>query len=199
MKGNKQNSPRGRFTLAHELGHYFIDTHRVGLKKGLLKPHPSHTNQKQHHAIEREADYFASCLLMPESRFQKDILKKKFSPELLDCLKNEYNVSRTACVLRYADIGNHPLKIIYAIDGRIKWSHHSEDFPFKTLLYDDKVPENMVIGEYFSKKQDVEVYKKERVWAIDCFRYVRDEDINRQFYEYCISYKNMAMSILWED
>lgn len=198
-KGNKYNSARGRFTLAHELGHYFIDAHRIGLKKGLLKPHPSHTNQKQYYIIEREADFFASCLLMPESRFQKDIEKKKFSPKLLDWLKDEYNVSRTACILRYADIGNHPLKIIYAIDGRIKWTHHSDDFPFKTLLYDDKVPENMVIGEYFNKKEEVEVYKTERVWAIDCFRYVRDEDSTRQFYEYCISYKNMAMSILWED
>lgn len=71
--------------------------------------------------------------------------------------------------------------------------------PVKTLLYDDKVPENMVIGDYFNKKGDVEVYKTEQVWAIDCFRHVKDEDINKKFYEYCISYKNMAMSILWED
>ena len=33
---NRFNSPRSRFTLAHELGHYFIDTHRVGLKLGIL-------------------------------------------------------------------------------------------------------------------------------------------------------------------
>jgi Zn-dependent peptidase ImmA (M78 family) len=198
-KGNKKDSARGRFTLAHELGHYFIDTHRIGLKKGALRPHPSITNQKQHHIIEREADYFAACLLMPESRFKGDILRKKFSPELLDSLKNLYNVSRTACVLRYADIGNHPLLIIYAIDGVIRWTHSSEDFPFKTLLYDGKVPENMVIGEYFQNKKDVDVYRTEQVWAIDCFRYVRDEDVGRKFYEYCISHKNMAMSIVWED
>src|SRR5690606_4385253 len=39
--GNKPESPRGRFTLAHELGHYYIDSHRIGLTKGLLEPHPS--------------------------------------------------------------------------------------------------------------------------------------------------------------
>ena len=27
--GNKKGSGRSRFTLAHELGHYFIDSHRV--------------------------------------------------------------------------------------------------------------------------------------------------------------------------
>jgi Zn-dependent peptidase ImmA (M78 family) len=45
--GNKKDSTRGRFTLAHELGHYFIDAHRVGLQKGILVPHYSNTNKKQ--------------------------------------------------------------------------------------------------------------------------------------------------------
>jgi len=83
-KGNRPNSERGRFTLAHELGHYFIDAHRIGLKNGLLEPHPSEINKKQFTTIEREADYFASCLLMPESRFIRDIGNKKFSFEVID-------------------------------------------------------------------------------------------------------------------
>lgn len=87
--GNKLGSPKGRFTLAHELGHYYIDSHRIGLKKGLLEPHPSNTNRKQFNLIEREADYFASCLLMPEVRFRKDCYRKKFGIELIDFLKEE--------------------------------------------------------------------------------------------------------------
>ena len=51
-RGNRNDSERGRFTLAHELGHYFIDAHRIGLKKGLLEPHPSETNKKQYATIE---------------------------------------------------------------------------------------------------------------------------------------------------
>ena len=62
--GNSINTQRGRFTLAHELGHYFIDAHRIGLQSGVLAPHPSTTNKKQFDSIEREADYFASCLLL---------------------------------------------------------------------------------------------------------------------------------------
>src|SRR5690625_5024885 len=46
--GNKSNHGRGRFTLAHELGHYIIDSHRIGIISGLLEPHPSKTNQQQH-------------------------------------------------------------------------------------------------------------------------------------------------------
>jgi len=68
--GNKQNSNRGRFTLAHELGHFFLDEHRLGLKYGLLEPHASFHNVNQKSKIETEADYFASCLLMPREKFR---------------------------------------------------------------------------------------------------------------------------------
>src|SRR5690606_30486456 len=73
--GNKQNSKRGRFTLAHELGHFFLDEHRLGLKYGLLEPHASFHNINHKTLIELEADYFASCLLMPKNKF------KNFSAE----------------------------------------------------------------------------------------------------------------------
>ena len=112
--GNRVDTDRGRFTLAHELGHYFIDTHRIGLKNGLLEPHPSLTNKAQYFSIEREADYFAACLLMPEERFRKDIGNKKFGIKVIDYLRSEYKISRTACALRFADIGNYPLLIVYA-------------------------------------------------------------------------------------
>lgn len=196
--GNKRDSPRGRFTLAHELGHYYIDSHRIGLKNGLLKPHPSKTNQKQFHRIEREADYFAACLLMPEQRFVKDIKGKKFGVELIDFLKEEYGVSRTACAFRFADIGNHDIMIVYGENGKVRWWHCSDTFPYKYLLYDDKVAPNTVMGEYF---QDVKenVFKKEEIWAVDAFKYVKDDDLQRMFYEYCITYRDKALSLIWEE
>jgi Zn-dependent peptidase ImmA (M78 family) len=197
--GNFKDKVRGRFTLAHELGHYFIDAHRVGLMKGILMPHPSITNKKQFNSIEREADFFASCILMPESRFKNDVLRKKFSLDLIKKLADKYEVSLTACAIRFAQIGNHPILIIYAEDGIIKWKIESDDFPFKWLLNDRKVPENTVMGEYFSKSNISDIYKKEKVWAMDWFNYVKDYDISRSFYEHCIPHKNKSLSIIWEE
>ena len=54
--GNNQDSKRGRFTLAHELGHFFLDEHRLGLKYGLLEPHASFHNINHKSLIEEEAD-----------------------------------------------------------------------------------------------------------------------------------------------
>lgn len=196
--GNKKDSAKGRFTLAHELGHYYIDSHRIGLKKGLLSPHPSRTNQKQFNQIEREADFFASCLLMPEERFSKDVYRKTFNIDLIDFLKEEYQVSRTACAFKYADIGNHDIMIVYAENGKIKWRHCSEYFRYKYLLHGNKVAPNTVMGEYFKNITD-NLFKKEEIWAVDIFDYVNDEDIQKQFFEHCITYNEKALSIIWEE
>lgn len=197
--GNREDTERGRFTLAHELGHYFIDAHRIGLKKGILEPHPSIINRKQFNSIEREADYFASCLLMPESRFKQDVFKKKFSFQLIDNLCTQYKVSRTACAFRFAQIGNHPIMIVYAERGIVKWKLESDDFPYKWLLNDKNVPANTVMGEYFTQSNTRDIYKTEQVWAMDWFNYVKDRDTGRAFYEHCIPYKDKALSIIWED
>lgn len=196
--GNKPDSGKGRFTLAHELGHYYIDSHRIGLKKGLLEPHQSRTNKKQFNQIEREADFFASCLLMPEERFLKDINRKPFSIKLIDELKDKYNVSRTACAFRFADIGNHDIMIVYGENGQVMWKHCSEHFPYKYLLYDNNVAPNTVMGEYFRNITD-NLFKKEEIWAVDIFNYVKDDDVQRKFFEHCIAYKGKALSIIWEE
>ena len=196
--GNRIDSARGRFTLAHELGHYIIDTHRIGLMMGLLEPHHSNTNQKQFNEIEREADYFASCLLMPEKRFQKDIYRKKFCFDLINSLSKEYNVSITACAFRFAQIGSHPIMIIYAESGIIKWVYNSDDFPYKYLLNNKRISNSFVMGEYFNNTA-TEISKTAQIWAIDCFDYIKSEDSNKKFYEHCITHKNSALSIIWED
>ena len=40
-KANYLSKPKGRFTMAHELGHYFIPAHRLGLMSGEMKPQGS--------------------------------------------------------------------------------------------------------------------------------------------------------------
>ena len=195
---NRPETPRGRFTLAHELGHYFIDNHRYGLQSGLLEPHPSKNNEDKHQKIEREADYFASCLLMPEQRFSKDCFKRKFSFSIIEELANKYNVSLTACAIRFADIGNHPIMIVYCEDSIIKWKWNSRDFPYKYLAENKgKVPDDTLVGEYFTK--GVGQKKTEQLWAGDWFNCFRFEDENKRIYEHFIPYKNKCLSVIWEE
>lgn len=197
-RGNREESPRGRFTLAHELGHYFIDNHRIGLQKGLLHPHGSISHGSSNHKIEREADYFASCLLMPEERFVKDCVKRKFSFSIIEELAQKYVVSLTACAIRFADVGNHPILIVYCENNKVLWKWSSKDFPYWNLAKKNGViPEDTLVGEYFKTSKGEK--RTEQIWAADWFDCYRPEDENNKIYEHIIPHNNKALSIIWED
>lgn len=192
------NDTKLRFSFAHELGHYFIDEHRNALMKG-KSLHKSYNQFLRKNIVEKEADFFASNLLMPKSRILKSIGNKKFSADLINSLKTEYNVSFSACAVQLMNIDIHPFMIVFAESRQIKWKYYSDDFPYKRLLNDNIVPEDTVMGEYFYQNKTDDIKKVESVWAMDWFNNVKDEDIQRKFYEYCLSYRNFALSIIWEN
>jgi Zn-dependent peptidase ImmA (M78 family) len=197
-RGNSIDSPRGRFTLAHELGHCIIENHRIGLMNGLLKPHPSKLNQSFHIQIEREADFFASCLLMPSEKFKTECMGKPFSFKLIQHISNVFTVSITAAALRFTQVGSHPIIVIYSKGNTIEWYWPSHDFPFKWLLHKkDRIPEETLMNDYFrdgTKENDTVV-----VSAQDWFKTYRDSDNDREFYEKCIYGPDGVLSIIWEN
>ncbi len=153
-RGNARNSKRGRFSFAHELGHYFIDEHRIGLKNGLLKPHGSIHETNRREPIELEADYFAGCLLMPDYRFRKPSNRVKFSLDIVLNLSEEFQASVLATVLRFADIGTHSIMAVVSENNIVKWYVTSHDFPkwrFKFKV-GGEVPVSTVAGEFFTKR-----------------------------------------------
>lgn len=72
------NEGRRNFTIAHELGHYFL-CHE--LRNGQCFDAVILEDGTAVNVIEREANYFASCLLMPES---------KIKPAFFSLLKNSH-------------------------------------------------------------------------------------------------------------
>ena len=97
-------SPRARFTLAHELGHYYIPDHHNALESGCTPKHPSRCDHESKNPAEIEADLFASCLLMPERRFRSRA--KKLQPGLQGIreLAGEFGTSLTSTAIRYANL-----------------------------------------------------------------------------------------------
>jgi len=192
---------RGRFTMAHELGHFLIDEHRTALEEGLAPSHPSFIDFSSDNEVELEADYFAASLLLPTSRLIKDINRKIFTFNLIEELSAKYQVSITATLLKFAAVGNHPIMIVCSVNSVIKWFKYSSDFPFKYIEARPgfKVPVNTCAGQYFyenrTKNQESEI-----VFAEDWFRLNYDEDYGRQFFEHCIyaDAYNFVLSVIWE-
>lgn len=199
-KNFESDSPRSRFTFAHELGHYFIDEHRKELLNGRTPSHPSFTNFSSKNPVEFEADFFASSLLLPESRIRQDCLKKPFNYALVEALATNYKTSITATVLKLMTIDKHPLMLVCSINGKIKWFRQSHDFPFKWLKKPlGMVPKNSLAGAFFESKEKFD--EEFPVTANDWFENVRYNDIDREFYEKCIYSEkhNFVLSIVWEN
>ena len=192
-------SERARFTFAHELGHYFIDEHRVALSRGLINSHPSFTGFSSDLKMERQADYFASCLLLPQKWIKEDCAKRRFNFALIQELSKKYQASITATALRIANIGVYPIMIIYSKNSKIKWYWCTENFSFWSLLHGkDKVPENTSAGEFFYENRKNP--STETVYAGDWFNIRFSSDKDRPFYEHCIyGVDGSVLSIIWED
>lgn len=88
------NLGRKNFTIAHELGHYFLQ-HQLHQNSVFCNTNDIIEEGHQQNPIEREANYFASCLLMPEEKIKPAFLiilenrsRKKIKDFLL--VKNDY-------------------------------------------------------------------------------------------------------------
>ncbi len=119
-----RDHPRARFTLAHELGHFFIDEHRQALLSGRVPAHKSICEFGSNRLVEVEADSFASSLLMPWSRFRPAAVKGRRGLHAVLELANQFRTSLTATALRYVRADLFPCVLV-------KWS--SEGYEWKWI------------------------------------------------------------------
>lgn len=127
-RDNNPGTPRARFTLAHELGHYFIDEHRNNLLFG-AKPHPSFSDREGANLmIEREADFFASRLLLPEGRFRPAAKNAPAGLSAVITLAQQFDVSATCAAIRVVTAETFPAVIIKWSDSGLSWKWSSRSF-----------------------------------------------------------------------
>lgn len=202
-RGNRAESKRGRFTLAHELGHFFIDEHRLGLKYGKLSPHPSFHSFNRQSLIEEEADYFASCLLLPKNKLERLPLPRNFSFETLRLISNSFQVSILCSLIRFAEIGSHEIFAVISKNNIAEWFVISKDFPHWTFKFKigNTLPPTTVAGEYFTMV-DRKLTSVEDLSADDWFFIPpNDNRAKRKMHEQCFysdSY-GYVVSLLWFD
>jgi len=198
-KGNNFDTNRGRFTLSHELGHYFLEAHNYAIKNGEIKPHPSNISLFHHEKMEVEADYFASCLLMPRERLRNFTGGKKFSLDVIKDIAGSFKVSLTAALIRFAEVGTHGILVTFCENNRVKWYSKSQDFP--VLAHRFKVgeapPPTSVLGESFLKS-DAQYTSIQNVDLEDWF-YDRKGAPTWPLYEQCFysDEYGYAISMVW--
>lgn len=194
--GNEVFSLRANFTFGHELGHYYLPHHSFLITSGKLKAHLSEACYKSSDRIEKEADLFASSLLMPSFEISKIYSKfRRFDPKIFSLISKAFNVSPLAAIYRVLQLDLHPMMIIRSVSKRIdKITGRSKDFYFK-LYSGNNLPEDSLASKFFESGDTTEMLKK--LWIIDWF----DIDSDKEMYEYCLyyPYQQTVYSVLWVD
>lgn len=95
---------RKRFTLAHELGHYLVHKKQDNSYKGVRFRSEHISSQEKNE--EREANHFASLLLMPTQFIQEELDGlKELSEDFIFDLAKKYKVSSIAMTIRLEKMG----------------------------------------------------------------------------------------------
>jgi len=121
-----KHSPRARFTLCHELGHFFNDDHRNALAAGAAPAHPSASEYESDLLVEQEADCFAANLLMPEILFRGKANSFGLGLAAICALAKAFGTSVTSTAIRYASLGLSGCVVIKWNAERVAWRWYSD-------------------------------------------------------------------------
>ena len=108
------------FSIAHELGHYFLEGHpeQIFLNGDI---HKSIANFASDNEIERQADIFAASLLMPENLFKDHITEYEKGMSCIEAMAKLCNTSLTATAIRYAELTEDKVIVLVSTNGIIDY------------------------------------------------------------------------------
>ena len=113
-----------RFSVSHELGHYFLPGHvEQVLKNG---PHVSRAGFVTNDPYELEADHFAAGLLMPETPFRAAMDRYDPGLDAIDAVAELCLTSRTATAIRFAELTDAAVAVIVSTGDTIDYCFMSE-------------------------------------------------------------------------
>lgn len=113
-----------RFSVAHELGHYFLDGHidHVLPSDGV---HTSEAGFVSADPYELEADQFAAGLLMPTPLFRRAISNYEASLSAIEEIASLCKTSLTATAIRYAQLSEDAVAIVVSTGTKVEYAHLS--------------------------------------------------------------------------
>jgi len=138
-----QSESRKNFTIAHELGHYYLDGGQTERQNSATDEEdkvaefvPQHRCQREdlrgfdsHQLEEQRANQFAVELLMPSPIFRADAADlPKIGLPAIDALAAKYSTSLTSTAIRYTRLSSHVCAVVLSEGGQIKYFAYSDGF-----------------------------------------------------------------------
>jgi hypothetical protein len=114
-----ENEGFENFSVAHELGHYFLPGHADAVITGDTGSHASRAGYSSSDKYEVEADRFAAGLLMPRHLFFPALERAGSGLAAIEKLKTLCMTSLHATAIRYTQCSRDPVAIIISRGGII--------------------------------------------------------------------------------
>jgi len=166
--GCAPNRKRVRFSIAHELGHYFIEPHRELLVAG--KSHNSTPGFICENVLEVEADEFAAALLVPRSHIERRLQRRSFMT-LAEILKmaDDWQSSARSATIRYVRYTGEACVMVISKQGKLTKNIPSDEaealgFHFTGLKI---VPDGSAASKLHndpSKREIEELHSTTKLW-----------------------------------
>lgn len=116
------------FSIAHELGHYFLPKHPENVFVNGM--HQSSAGFKSDDKYEKEADQFACGLLMPSYLFDVALDEVGEGLDAILALASRCEVSRTAAAIRYAQRHEEQTAIVISSNGLVEYCFMSHGLKY---------------------------------------------------------------------
>jgi hypothetical protein len=116
-----------RFSVGHELGHYFLDGH-VDHILGADGVHESRAGFASGNQYEREADLFAVGLLMPRALFTRALRSAGDGIAAIDSMARNCGTSLVATAIRVAELTEDAIAVVVTNQDEIEFAAMSKSF-----------------------------------------------------------------------
>lgn len=157
---------RENFTIAHELGHYLV--HRSGADRFECRQEDVlDEDGYRYRQREKEANTFASYLLMPMNDFREQVKGQTISLDLLGHCADRYRASFTAAALKWLEFTQDIAMLVVACDGFALWSKSSQRAQEKHLWWKTgrPIPQGALIAQTISSGRPDPVVHPPGVWS----------------------------------
>lgn len=110
-----------RFSIGHELGHFFLDGHIDHVLPRGAASHASHAGFRSSDVYEREADHFSAGLLMPTRPCRQLLATLEPGLAAVETLAAACRTSLTSTAIRFTDLADEALAVIMSTGGIVDY------------------------------------------------------------------------------
>jgi Zn-dependent peptidase ImmA (M78 family) len=123
-------TPRGRWSVAHELAHFVLHD---ASGDAIARVHAGAERTGRGYQLEREADAFAGEVLMPTWLFSRWCFARRPTLADIDALADRFGTSRTATARRYVELSEVACAFVEIRAGRVTRVARSRSFRGKAV------------------------------------------------------------------